>query len=44
MDPFLDPVFPAEDPNEDLEDAITLPPSVRGKGQHLYQKLKGTLQ
>ena len=35
-----------EDLKEDLEDdlAITLPPSLRSKGQHLYQKLKGTLQ
>ena len=45
-DPFPDPVVPVEDPKEDLEDdlAITLPPSLRSKGQHLYQKLKGTLQ
>ena len=37
---------PVEDPKEDLENdlAITLPPSLRSKGQHLYQKLKGTLQ
>ena len=45
-DPFSDPVVPVEDPKEDLENdlAITLPPSLRSKGQHLYQKLKGTLQ
>ena len=42
VDPFPDPVFPMEDPKEDLEDnlAITLPPPLRSKGQHLYQKLK----
>ena len=46
MDPFPDPVVPVEDPKEDLEDDLvsTLPPSLRSKGQHLYQKLKGTLQ
>ena len=46
VDPFPDPVVPVEDPKEDLEDnmAINLPPSLRSKGQHLYQKLKGTLQ
>ena len=46
VDPFPDPVVPVEDPKEDLEDdlAITLPTSLRSKGQHLYQKLKGTLQ
>ena len=45
-DPFPDPVVPVEDPKEDLENdlTITLPPSLRSKGQHLYQKLKGTLQ
>ena len=43
VDPFPDPVVPVENPKEDLEDdlAITLPPSLRSKGQHLYQKLKG---
>ena len=46
VDAFPDPVVPVEDPKEDLEYdlAITLPPSLRSKGQHLYQKLKGTLQ
>ena len=46
VDPFSYPVAPVEDPKEDLEDdlAITLPPSLRSKGQHLYQKLKGTVQ
>ena len=46
VDPFPDPVVPVEDPKEDLEDdlAITLPTSLRSKGQHLYQMLKGTLQ
>ena len=46
MDPFPDPMVPVEDPKGDLEDdlAITLQPSLRSKGQHLYQKLKGTLQ
>ena len=46
VDPIPDPVVSVEDPKEDLEDdlAITLPPSLRSKGQHLYQKLKGTLQ
>ena len=46
VDPFPDPLVPVEDPKEDLEDdlAINLPPSLRSKGQHLYQKLKGTLQ
>ena len=46
MNPFPDPVVSVEDPKEDLEDdlAITLPTSLRSKGQHLYQKLKGTLQ
>ena len=46
VDPFPDPVVPVEDPKEDLEDdlAITLPPSLRSKGQHMYQKLKGTVQ
>ena len=45
-DPFPDPVVPVEDPKEDLENdlTITLPPSLRSKGQYLYQKLKGTLQ
>ena len=35
-----------EDPKEVLEDdlAITLPPSLRSKGLHLYQKLTGTVQ
>ena len=39
-------MVPVEDPKEDLEDdlAITRPTSLRSKGQHLYQKLKGTLQ
>ena len=46
VDPFPDHVAPVEDPKEDLEDdlAITLPPSLRSKGRHLYQKLKGTVQ
>ena len=46
VDPFPDPLVPVENPKEDLEDdlAITLPPSLRSKGQHLYQKLKGTVQ
>ena len=44
-DPFPEPVVPVEDP-KDLENdlTITLPPSLRSKGQHPYQKLKGTLQ
>ena len=44
--PILDPVVPMEDPKEDLEDdlAIICPPSLRSKGQNLYQKLKGTVQ
>ena len=46
VNPFPDPVVPVEDPKENLEYdlAITLPPSLKSKGQHLYQKLKGTLQ
>ena len=37
VDPFPDPVVSVEDPKEDLEDdfAITLPPSLRSKGQRL---------
>ena len=39
-------MVPAEDPKEDLEKdfSITLPTYLRSKGQHMYQKLKGTLQ
>ena len=48
VDLFPDPVVPVEPvfPKEDLEDdlAITLQTSLRSKSQHLYQKLKGTLQ
>ena len=42
VDPFPDHVVPLEHPKEDLEDdlAITLPPSLRSKGEHLYQKLR----
>ena len=45
MGPFPDlmvPVEPFQDPKEDLEDnlAITLPSSMRSKGQLLYQKFK----
>ena len=43
--PFPD-LVPAEDPKEDLENdlAIILPTYLRSKGEHLYQKLTGTLQ
>ena len=46
VDPFPDPVEPLQSHKEILEDglAITLPVSLRRKGQHLLQKLKGTLQ
>ena len=44
--PFPYPVVPVEYLKEDLEEdlAITLPTPLRSKDQHLYQKLKGSLQ
>ena len=46
LDHFPDPVELFQVSIEDLENglAITLPTSLSSKGQHLYQKLKGTLQ